>query len=67
MGRLATDILAIKDIINSFSNTNLKIEEIFTIINKNSHILIEQNFNVEEIINDFQNIKTKKTKRKGLN
>ena len=32
--KLATDILAIKDMINSFKNSNLKVEDIFKMIHK---------------------------------
>jgi len=51
MAKLATDILAIKDMINSFENINLKVEDIFEIINKNKGMLLDKQSFLE--IDDF--------------
>jgi len=44
MAKLATDILAIQDMLNSFKNTNINIEDIFKIINKNKGIFLDNSF-----------------------
>lgn len=74
MAKLATDILAIKDMINSFKNSDLKVEDIFKMIHKNEGFFLDKNnflgmedFFSEEDIDElefsFEDSKNKKGKR----
>jgi len=60
MAKLATDILAIKEMINSFKNSNLKVEDIFEMMNKaegmmldNTNLLEMEDFLEQDDFDDF--------------
>jgi hypothetical protein len=74
MAKLATDILAIRDMVNSFKNSNLKVEDIFNIINQNEGFFFatENVFAIDEFLDQdgfdeiefaFEEMKDKKGKR----
>lgn len=56
MAKLATDILAIQDMMNSFKNSKMKVEDIFNIINKNEGLFLgsENVFEMDGFFNESE-------------